>query len=161
MSDTAPKVQPLRLTPAQADQIRREGAAAYPNECCGIIYGHDDGGERVVSRLEAVANVFGETERYHRFSISPRQLMNAEREAGERGELVLGFYHSHPDHPARPSEYDRQHAWPFYSYVIVAIAKREPGEMTSWQLNEQTEAFEPQQLVGVGHGEKQGPRGSV
>ena len=147
MSNAAPNVQPLRLTPAQADQIRGEGAAAYPNECCGIIYGHDRGGGRVVSRLEAVANVFDEQERYHRFSISPQQLLNAEREAGDRGELVLGFYHSHPDHPARPSEYDRQHAWPFYSYVIVAVAGREPGDMTSWQLNEQTEGFEPQQIV--------------
>ena len=145
MSDPA-AVQPLRLTLSQADQIRREGAAAYPNECCGIIYGHDRGAERVVSRLEPVANVFDEQERYHRFSISPQQLMNAERKAGERGELVLGFYHSHPDHPARPSEYDRQHAWPFYSYVIVAIAKREPGEMTSWRLNEQAETFESQAI---------------
>jgi proteasome lid subunit RPN8/RPN11 len=103
-----------------------------------------------VSRLEAVANVFDEQERYHRFSISPQQLMTAERVAGERGELVLGFYHSHPDHPARPSEYDRTHAWPFYSYVIVAVARREPAEMTSWQLNEQTESFDPQQIDVAG-----------
>jgi proteasome lid subunit RPN8/RPN11 len=140
----APK--PLRLTAAQADQILREGAAAYPNECCGIIYGLEEGGERRVTVLEPVANVFDEQERYHRFSISGQQLMRAERTAGERNELVLGFYHSHPDHPARPSEYDRTHAWPFYSYVIVAVAKREPGEMTSWQLNEQTEAFDGQEI---------------
>ena len=140
----APK--PLRLTPAQADQIRREGAAAYPNECCGIIYGVERDGVRHVTLLEAVANVFDEDERYHRFSISGKQLMQAERTAGERNELVLGFYHSHPDHPARPSEYDRQHAWPFYSYVIVAVAKGAAGEMTSWQLNEQTDAFELQAL---------------
>ena len=143
MSDS-PKI--LRLTPAQDAQIRREAAAAYPNECCGIIYGVEKDGERVVTLLEPVANVFDEQERYHRFSISPQQLMNAERVAGERGELVLGFYHSHPDHPARPSEYDRQHAWPFYSYVIVAVARREPAAMTSWALNEQTESFEEQRL---------------
>jgi proteasome lid subunit RPN8/RPN11 len=143
MSD-ATNVLPLRLTPAQDQQIRREGAAAYPNECCGIIYGKLQGGERVVSRLEPVANDFDESEQYHRFSISPEQLMVAERVAGERGELVLGFYHSHPDHPARPSEYDRQHAWPFYSYVIVAVAKGQAADMTSWELNEQTEAFQPQ-----------------
>jgi proteasome lid subunit RPN8/RPN11 len=73
--------------------------------------------------------------------------MQAERSAGGRGELVLGFYHSHPDHPARPSEYDRAHAWPFYSYVIVAVAKRAAGEMTSWQLDEVTEQFAPQILI--------------
>ena len=147
MSDAARPIQPLRLTAAHDAQIRREGAAAYPNECCGIIYGVERGGERVVTRLEPVANVFDEQERYHRFSISPEQLMNAERVAGDRKELVLGFYHSHPDHPARPSEYDRTHAWPFYSYVIVAVVKREPGDMTSWQLNEQTELFEPQGIT--------------
>lgn len=134
-------ILPLHLTPEQHAQIRREGAAAYPDECCGIIYGVEQNGERRATLLEAVANVFDEQERYHRFSISGKQLMQAERTAGERNELVLGFYHSHPDHPARPSEYDRQHAWPFYSYVIVAVAKGEAAEMTSWQLNEQTEEF--------------------
>ena len=137
-------VQPLHLTPAQDEQIRREAATAYPDECCGIIYGVARDGARRVSQLEPVANAFDEGERYHRFSISPEQLMKAERVAGERGELVLGFYHSHPDHPARTSEYDRKHAWPFYSYVIVAVEKRQPRDMTSWQLNEQTELFEPQ-----------------
>ena len=90
--------------------------------------------------------MFDEAERYHRFSISGVQLMNAEKSAGERNELVLGFYHSHPDHPARPSEYDREHAWPFYSYVIVAVAKGKPETMTSWQLNDQSEQFEPQDV---------------
>jgi proteasome lid subunit RPN8/RPN11 len=61
--------------------------------------------------------------------------------------LVLGFYHSHPDHPARPSEYDREHGWPFYSYVIVAIHKREPVDMTCWVLDEQTEQFKPQAIA--------------
>jgi len=149
--NSADSVKPLHLTPAQAAQIRHEGAAVYPNECCGVIYGVERGGERVVTLLEPVANVFDEQERYHRFSISGEQLMRAERTAGERGELVLGFYHSHPDHPARPSEYDRTHAWPFYSYVIVAVAERQPAEMTSWQLNDQTETFE-QQDIFVGRG---------
>ena len=146
-----PPPKKLRLSPAQDAQIRAEGAAMYPNECCGIIYGHERGEERIVSRLEAVENVFDETERYHRFSISGAQLMNAEKSAGERNELVLGFYHSHPDHPARPSEYDREHAWPFYSYVIVAVEKGETAAMTSWQLDEETEKFEVQS-VAIYHG---------
>jgi proteasome lid subunit RPN8/RPN11 len=139
-----PPPKQLRLTPEQDTQIRAEAAAVYPNECCGIIYGNERGEERIVSRLEAVQNAFDEAERYHRFSISGPQLMNAEKTAGERNELVLGFYHSHPDHPARPSEYDREHAWPFYSYVIVAVAKGEPADMTSWQLDDVTEQFEKQ-----------------
>jgi proteasome lid subunit RPN8/RPN11 len=147
---TAGAIEPLLLTREQDAQIRREAAEIYPNECCGIIYGTLKDGRRHVTTLEPVDNVFDEQERYHRFSISGKQLMQAERVAGERGELVLGFYHSHPDHPARPSEYDRQHAWPFYSYVIVAVAKREPRDMTSWQLNEQSEQFEEQTINIVG-----------
>jgi proteasome lid subunit RPN8/RPN11 len=137
-------VKLLKLMHDHRAQIERESAAAYPNECCGIIYGVENEKERLVRSLEPVANVFDEVERYHRFSISPAQLMQAEKSAGSRGELVLGFYHSHPDHPARPSEYDRVHAWPFYSYVIIAVAKGTPDEMTSWLLNEQSEQFEQQ-----------------
>jgi proteasome lid subunit RPN8/RPN11 len=140
-------VNDLVLTAEQVQTIEREGSAAYPNECCGIMYGRDVGGERRVERLEPVANSFEAGEQYHRFSITPQTLMAAEKTAARDGLLVLGFYHSHPDHPARPSEYDREHGWPFYSYVIVAIAKREPGAMTSWVLNESTEQFEEQRIV--------------
>ncbi|HVT87473.1 MAG TPA: M67 family metallopeptidase [Tepidisphaeraceae bacterium] len=128
-------------------QIEHEGSTIYPNECCGIIYGKDGPDGRVVDELEAVPNVFDETEKYHRFSISPQQLMRAEQKAGNEGKLVLGFYHSHPDHPARPSEYDRQHAWPFYSYVIVSIGKGEPLDMTCWVLDDTIETFAKQEIV--------------
>jgi len=146
-----PHLPPLILTPAQYRQIESEGADVYPNECCGIIFGKDvlEAGvvkHRIVSRLVAAPNDFEEGEQFHRFSISPKTLMQAEDDAAGHGELVLGFYHSHPDHPARPSEYDRSHAWPFYSYVIVAIEKRTPKLMTSWLLNETTEQFEEQAI---------------
>ena len=141
----------IHLSASFARQIEAEGAQAYPNECCGIMYGRDlrDGEtvRRVVERLESVNNAFEEAERYHRFSISPQQLMKAEKDAAAEGRLVLGFYHSHPNAPARPSEYDRQHAWPFYSYVIVAIANRQAVDMTSWVLDEQTETFRRQEIV--------------
>ena len=142
---------PLALPANFARQIEHAGVAAYPNECCGILFGRDtavDGGatKRRVERIEPVVNDFEAGEQYHRFSISPRQLMQAEKDAAHRGQLVVGFYHSHPDSPARPSEYDRQHAWPFYSYVIVSIANREPVDMTSWVLDEQTETFSRQEI---------------
>jgi len=137
----------LYLKPEFARQIEGEGSAAYPNECCGIMFGRDVGDKRVVERLMRVNNDFETGEQYHRFSISPKQLMDAEKIAADSKQLVLGFYHSHPDHPARPSEYDREHAWPFYSYVIVSIAKREAVDMTSWILQEQTETFSRQDIV--------------
>ena len=140
------------LKSSQVQQIEEEGAAAYPNECCGILIGQDAGPtgggakRRVVERLEPGKNVFEPGEQYHRFSIDPRQQLNAERAAEAEGKVVLGFYHSHPDHPARPSEYDREHAWPFYSYVIVSIAKGEPVDMTSWLLDDQTQTFSRQDI---------------
>ena len=137
----------LVLPPDLARAIEREGSAAYPNECCGILFGRDVGSERRVERLEPVANSFQADEQYHRFSIEPKDLMRAEKSAADSGQLVLGFYHSHPDHPARPSETDRQAAWPFYSYVIVSIAKGEPLDMTSWVLEEATERFAKQEIV--------------
>jgi proteasome lid subunit RPN8/RPN11 len=140
----------LVLTPVQVGQIEAEGASAYPNECCGIMIGRDvsDGTctRRIVERLEAMANVFDPEQQKRRFAVDPLALMRAEKSASEAGQLVLGFYHSHPDHPARPSEYDRTHAWPFYSYVIVSIAEGKPVDMTSWVLDDQTETFSKQEI---------------
>jgi proteasome lid subunit RPN8/RPN11 len=142
---------PLTLTPDLHRQIEREGEAAYPNECCGILVGRDvtENGatRRIVERLEPGKNAFEADEQYHRFSIDPLAQLKAERLAEAEGKVVLGFYHSHPDHPARPSEYDRAHAWPFYSYVIVAIAKGKATDMTSWVLNDQTEQFDQQEVT--------------
>ena len=139
---------PLVLTTALRRQIEAEGAAAYPNECCGILVGRDVGGRRLVERLQPGQNVFEADERYHRFSIDPRAQLKAEREAEAEGKVVLGFYHSHPDHPARPSEYDREHAWPFYSYVIVAVEKGSAAAMTSWVMDDITNQFVSQAIVG-------------
>ena len=143
------------MLPAELyNTIEREGTTAYPNECCGIIYGRDviDAGvvrRRVVERIEPVKNEFESGEQYHRFLITPQTLMKAEKTASEQGLLVLGFYHSHPDHPAAPSEYDRTHVppWSFYSHIIVAIEKARPAAMTAWYMDENTEQFAPLELV--------------
>ena len=139
----------LHLPAGFARQIEKEGAGAYPNECCGVMFGRDVDGQtrRIVERIAPMDNAFDAAERFHRFSITPKQLMQAEKEAAAEGRLVLGFYHSHPDAPARPSEYDREHAWPFYSYVIVAISKGSAVDMTSWLLDEKTETFSRQDIV--------------
>jgi proteasome lid subunit RPN8/RPN11 len=143
-------MNPLVLTKSQLSQIEAEGAEAYPNECCGIMIGRDvsDGActRRIVDRLEPMANVFDPQQQRRRFAVDPLALMRAEKSAAEDGKLVVGFYHSHPDHPARPSEFDREHAWPFYSYVIVSIAQGAAVDMTSWILDDQTETFSRQEI---------------
>ena len=143
---------PLMLAAAMRKQIESEGAAAFPKECCGILIGRDVADahgqrRRTVERLMPGRNAFASEEQYHRFSIDPRLQLQAEREAEAEGKVVVGFYHSHPNHPARPSEYDREHAWPFYSYVIVSILDGNPADLTSWVLNEKTEQFERQEVV--------------
>ena len=137
---------PLVLPNPLRAQIEAEGIAAYPNECCGILVGRDK--ERVVDRIVPMANAFDPQERYHRFSIDPLLLASTEESAAAEGKAVIGFYHSHPDHPARPSEYDRTHVppWNFYSHVIVAIEKKQPAAMTCWVFNEDTEQFDEQPI---------------
>ena len=132
-----------------AKQIESEGVAAYPNECCGILIGKEKNGRRVVERLAPMKNVFDAGEQYHRFSIDPLAQIEAEKSADDSGQVVLGYYHSHPDHPARPSEYDRTHVppWSFYSHIIVAIEKARPAAMTAWNMDEDTEQFAPLELV--------------
>ena len=140
------------LPDAIARQIESEGVRAYPNECCGILIGSAAAAattNRVVERIMPMKNTFDAGEQYHRFTIDPMALARADEEAAKAGKAVVGFYHSHPDHPAQPSEYDRTHVppWSFYSHIIVAITKGEPADMTCWQMDEQTEQFKPQEIV--------------
>jgi len=137
------------LSAAIASQIEAEGVAAYPNECCGILVGTDGATGRIVERIIPMKNTFEPGEQYHRFTIDPLALARADEEAAAKGKLVVGFYHSHPDHPAQPSEYDRTHVppWSFYSHIIVAIEKRRPAAMTCWQMDEDTEQFRQQEIV--------------
>jgi proteasome lid subunit RPN8/RPN11 len=130
------------------EAIEREGVAAYPNECCGILIGHDKDGVRTVERIIPMKNTFDASEQYHRFTIDPMALARADEAAVKEGKAVIGFYHSHPDHPAQPSEYDRTHVppWSYYSHIIVAIEKKQPAAMTCWVLNESTEQFDAQTM---------------
>jgi proteasome lid subunit RPN8/RPN11 len=115
--------------------IEAEGTRAYPDECCGVLLGaEDETGRRFVSVILPLHNGRESEERYHRFVIEPDDFIAAERTARERGLSVLGFYHSHPDHPAEPSGYDLEHAIPWYSYVILGVNGGRPGDLTSWTL---------------------------
>jgi proteasome lid subunit RPN8/RPN11 len=104
----------LQLSSNLDKQIREHGAKDYPHECCGAMLGTDGGAGREVRVLFPLINRRDDSPR-NRFSITPEDFRAAERAAAERGLDLLGWYHSHPDHPARPSEFDREHAWPWYS----------------------------------------------
>ena len=149
MARTESRTATLYLPAPLARQIEQHGVRAYPNECCGILLGRDEATRRVVERVRATANVFEDvSERRHRFSIDPLELLRAESESMSGAPVVLGFYHSHPDHPARPSEFDRSRAWPFYSYVIVSIRSRRAVDLTSWVLDDSAGSFARQDIDG-------------
>ena len=133
---------PLALHGGVADAIRAHGAETYPNECCGALYGR----EGTVTATFALPNTTEEGPR-RRFLVRPQDYREAERRASELGADLLGFYHSHPDHPARPSQYDLDHAWPSFSYIIVAVRGGTPEDMTSWRLLEDRSAFDQEALT--------------
>jgi proteasome lid subunit RPN8/RPN11 len=132
----------LILNPGVTDAIRRHGSETYPHECCGALIGRDG----VVSSVFALPNTTEEGPR-RRFLVRPDDYRQAEKEARSAGGDLLGFYHSHPDHPARPSQYDLDHAWPVFSYIIVSVRGGAPEDMTSWRLREDRSAFDQEDLT--------------
>jgi proteasome lid subunit RPN8/RPN11 len=133
----------LVLDAGIADAIRRHGEEAYPHECCGALVGRNDSAAAVV----ALPNTTEEGPR-RRFLVRPSDYRLAEQRAGELGAELLGFYHSHPDHPARPSQYDLDHAWPNFAYVIVSVAAGAAADMTVWWLKDDRTTFEKGDLHG-------------
>jgi proteasome lid subunit RPN8/RPN11 len=127
----------LTLTDASDAAIRCHGEETYPHECCGALVGREDG----VTDVVALPNTTEEGPR-RRFLVRPSDYRDAEKRAAELGGELLGFYHSHPDHPARPSQYDLDHAWPTFAYVIVSIAEGQSKDMTVWFLKEDRSSFD-------------------
>jgi proteasome lid subunit RPN8/RPN11 len=122
--------------------IRAHGREAFPHECCGAMLGRDG----VVAEAFRLPNMTEEGPR-RRFLVRPEDYRAAEQRARDTGLELLGFYHSHPDHPARPSQYDLDHAWPSFSYVIVSVMSGEDKALTSWQLKADRSAFDEEDVT--------------
>jgi len=144
------------------ESIRRHGARDYPSECCGMLLGKMEGDAKYVTEVVPLSNLRhdparaqellplddpGRESEKNRFLIDPLEQLRVEKDARRRGLDVVGYYHSHPDHPARPSNYDREHAWPWYSYVIIGVEKGMPKDLTSWVLAEDRSAFGGEAVV--------------
>ena len=128
------------------EAIRDHGREAYPEECCGALLGQRQDGAVSVVRIERLANA-REGDRRRRYVIAPHDYVRVEESADRDGLSLVGFYHSHPDHPAVPSEYDREHALPFFHYLVVAVAAGHPGEAAAWILEEDRNVFVREELV--------------
>lgn len=132
----------LRLTDGVDEAIRAHGRETYPHECCGALVGRDG----LVTSAVPLPNTTDEGPR-RRFLVRPGDYRHAERAASEAGADLLGFYHSHPDHPAEPSQYDLDHAWPSFSYIIVSVAAGQPGDLRSWTLRDDRTAFDEEAVA--------------
>lgn len=138
----------LQLSAELLERIREHGRATYPEECCGVMLGRFDrvAGRTDVTRLVAEENQREDQHRHNRYLITPQSVLRADREARAEGLSIVGYYHSHPDHPSRPSDFDRDHAWPDQSYLIVAVALGEPASAQSWRLRDDRTAFEEERI---------------
>ena len=143
----------LQISHELAERIGQHGAETFPHECCGALLGRDSAflenaeaeSSREVLELFPLVNRRDDSPR-NRFAVTAEDVLDAEKAARQRGLDVVGWYHSHPDHPARPSQFDREHAWPWYSYIIVSVMGGKPAEMTSWRLNDDRQAYTPERI---------------
>ena len=137
----------LSIEAPLVEDIRRHGADAYPEECCGVMIGRSRRAGAEVVRLVPAENTREDAARHNRYLIEPRTILRCQREAREPGLDIVGYYHSHPDHPAEPSDFDREHAWPGTSYLIVAVEGGEPVAVRCWTLTDDRSTFEEQPLA--------------
>jgi proteasome lid subunit RPN8/RPN11 len=141
----------LKIHEGLVRRIEAHGVETYPHECCGALLGRDGDDEtpREIVELMPLANRRDDSPR-NRFELTPDDVRLAEKTARDKRLDLLGWYHSHPDAPARPSEFDREHAWPWYSYIIVSVQKGEPRDVTSWRLQDDRSAYDPEAIIREG-----------
>ncbi len=128
------------LAPGLVEAIARHGEETYPDECCGFLVGTASDEERHVTRIERATNEYA-GERRRRFVIRAEELQRIEEGLEGTSLFVLGFYHSHPDHPARPSAFDQDHAWPWYVYLVQNVERGRAGEIGAFELQAEAREF--------------------
>ncbi|RPI07091.1 MAG: M67 family peptidase [Ignavibacteriae bacterium] len=138
----------IRLSKQIVDKIEFHAEQTYPEECCGMLLGFSKNGLHHIEEAIIIDNRQDENRR-RRFYISPEQYRQAEQLAGKMKMELLGFYHSHPDHPAAPSAFDTDHAMPWFTYIIVSVEKGKAAAMTAWLLNEERTQFR-ERIIMVG-----------
>ena len=137
----------IAINDEQLARMRAHGERDYPYECCGLMLGHFESDAKKVVETYAISNAREEEAKRNRFLIRPEELMHGEKYAREKGLDVLGFYHSHPDDVAVPSQYDLEHAWPTYSYIVVAVEQGRAADLRSWEMESDRSRFNEEEVV--------------
>ena len=132
--------------------IQAHGEAAYPNEGAGLLLGTAAASGKNVAEILPLANEWEAGEQYHRYMITPQDMLRGENEAARRGLDVVGIFHSHPDHPAEPSVMDRDWALPFFSYVITSVQKAQAVVSRAWLLRDDRSAFDEEPIQAAPRG---------
>ena len=136
----------IRLSKKIVDEIELHAEQTYPEECCGMILGFSHNGVHFIEEVIKIDNSQDENRR-RRFFITPEQYRQAEQLARDLKMELLGFYHSHPDHPAAPSAFDTDHALPWFTYIIVSVKQGKAAAMTAWLLNEERTQFNERVII--------------
>lgn len=123
------------IEPKPLNEMYQDALQSFPDECCGFFFGKELGEERIITNV-LIVNNSKEGDKRRRFEIAPKDYLNAERFANENELQLLGVYHSHPNHPAVPSEHDRIAAQPYFSYIIISVRENEIKDIRSWKLND-------------------------
>ena len=135
----------IQITPEILTRIHAYGEEAYPEEGAGFLLG-TEGDVRQVVDILALSNAREKDARHNRYMIAPEDYFNAESTADRLGLNLIGVFHSHPDHPNQPSEYDREWAQPFFSYIITSVRSGKAIESRSWRLLEDRTRFEEEEI---------------
>ncbi|MGE4170605.1 MAG: Mov34/MPN/PAD-1 family protein [Candidatus Margulisiibacteriota bacterium] len=135
----------ITLSPTHLTDIQTHACETYPDECCGALLGNVSDTQKITIETCRIDNQSQEN-KTRRFAITPDDYRSLEALAKSKQLTLLGFYHSHPDHPAQPSSTDLSFAWPFFSYLILAVEKGRPAQLNSFELDLDTEDFKPEAL---------------
>jgi proteasome lid subunit RPN8/RPN11 len=146
MSKTTNQQMRLEISAELLDQIHAHGEEAYPGEGAGFMLGNADGDLRVVSAILKLPNARKESARHNRYLLTPQDVLRSEQEAANRGLDVIGVFHSHPDHPNEPSEFDRDWAMPWFSYIITNVNDGKAVGSRSWRLTDDRSAFDEEPI---------------
>jgi proteasome lid subunit RPN8/RPN11 len=136
----------IKIPKKVLNSILQEAKKAYPNECCGLLIGKNKDGQKNVVHINPITNI-NKTRMQDRYEMDPRELEAADKVARQKSRDIIGIYHSHPDHPPRPSAFDQERAWPVYSYMIVAVEKGVKFEAQSWVLKDWGGEFQEEVLT--------------
>jgi proteasome lid subunit RPN8/RPN11 len=134
----------------QVTALQQHVEGTYPYEGGGLLIGRmDEQGRKVVTEIRPIENQRAIEDQHNRILITDQMYREGEAYADGKDLLLIGFFHSHPDHPARPSEFDREHALPWWSYVIVSVQQGRSADMLSWELREDRGVFEAEEIVMI------------